>query len=164
HPPLDHAERQIRLLQVREKIGGIHCALQVFSLDACPAFVTLSYVWGHPDTQYDITLNGRRFLVRQNLYAALYHIAKHIALRGFEPHVSAREAETQPSVIANPSLDTVDPTKRLPNCWKYIWIDALCINQEHISERNPQVRLMSEIHKSATFVLVWLGSHCETAL
>jgi hypothetical protein len=38
-----------------------------------------------------------------------------------------------------------------------IWIDALCINQSNIEERNRQVRLMPFIYARAQVVLVWLG-------
>lgn len=39
----------------------------------------------------------------------------------------------------------------------WIWIDALCINQNDIEERNHQVHLMGQIYAKATEVLVWLG-------
>ncbi|KAL3421888.1 hypothetical protein PVAG01_06044 [Phlyctema vagabunda] len=39
-----------------------------------------------------------------------------------------------------------------------LWIDALCIDQKNISERNEQVRQMHQIYKSAVQVLVWLGT------
>jgi hypothetical protein len=48
-----------------------------------------------------------------------------------------------------------------------IWIDALCINQGDISERNSQVAQMGEIYKGATRVVVWLGKedrYTKTAL
>lgn len=38
-----------------------------------------------------------------------------------------------------------------------IWVDALCINQSDVKERNHQVGLMREIYKGAVQVLVWLG-------
>lgn len=38
-----------------------------------------------------------------------------------------------------------------------IWADALCINQEDISERNQQVQLMKHIYECASEVLIWLG-------
>lgn len=38
-----------------------------------------------------------------------------------------------------------------------VWIDALCIDQREITERNQQVKLMKRIYKSAFAVLVWLG-------
>ncbi len=37
------------------------------------------------------------------------------------------------------------------------WIDAICINQKNIDERNTQVRLMKEIYRRAAEVVVWLG-------
>jgi hypothetical protein len=38
-----------------------------------------------------------------------------------------------------------------------LWVDALCINQADIQERNYQVRLMSRIYTQAREVVVWLG-------
>ncbi|EKG20144.1 Heterokaryon incompatibility [Macrophomina phaseolina MS6] len=38
-----------------------------------------------------------------------------------------------------------------------IWIDAVCINQEDIAERNQQVNMMGRIYSSARAVVVWLG-------
>jgi hypothetical protein len=38
-----------------------------------------------------------------------------------------------------------------------LWIDALCINQHDIEERNAQVKNMSDIYEQASQVLVWLG-------
>jgi hypothetical protein len=39
-----------------------------------------------------------------------------------------------------------------------MWVDAICINQGDISERNQQVAIMHEIYRSASQVLVWAGS------
>jgi hypothetical protein len=38
-----------------------------------------------------------------------------------------------------------------------LWIDALCINQQDVKERNQQVRLMRDIYMVAEGVLAWLG-------
>jgi hypothetical protein len=40
---------------------------------------------------------------------------------------------------------------------QYFWIDAVCINQEDINERGQQVRLMRDIYKQVSGVVVWLG-------
>jgi ankyrin repeat protein len=40
---------------------------------------------------------------------------------------------------------------------RQLWIDAICINQNDISERNAQVAVMSHIYSAANTVLVWLG-------
>jgi hypothetical protein len=42
----------------------------------------------------------------------------------------------------------------------YLWIDALCINQESVSERNAQVAIMRDIYKAAKRIVVWLGLGC----
>lgn len=39
-----------------------------------------------------------------------------------------------------------------------IWIDAISINQEDISERNSQLRIMPHIYSRASATLVWLGA------
>ncbi|KAH8893955.1 HET-domain-containing protein, partial [Thozetella sp. PMI_491] len=43
-----------------------------------------------------------------------------------------------------------------------IWIDALCINQRDIPERNLQVKRMRDIYSLAFSVLVWTGPALET--
>jgi hypothetical protein len=47
---------------------------------------------------------------------------------------------------------------------RYLWIDALCINQESVEERNQQARKMGEIYKKATKVVVWLARHLRIAI
>ncbi|MCJ1471888.1 hypothetical protein MMC13_000529 [Lambiella insularis] len=39
----------------------------------------------------------------------------------------------------------------------YLWIDAICIDQQNVKERNAQVSLMKVIYENATLVYVWLG-------
>jgi hypothetical protein len=40
---------------------------------------------------------------------------------------------------------------------RYLWIDALCINQHDYIERNQQVSKMGQIYQTAAKVVVWLG-------
>ncbi|KAK3329259.1 heterokaryon incompatibility protein-domain-containing protein [Apodospora peruviana] len=46
---------------------------------------------------------------------------------------------------------------------RLLWVDALCINQESIPERNQQVAIMCDIYKSATRVVVWLGAEGDNS-
>jgi hypothetical protein len=39
----------------------------------------------------------------------------------------------------------------------WVWADALCINQDHILERNHQVSIMAEIYSNASIVCIWLS-------
>ncbi|ORX96638.1 heterokaryon incompatibility protein-domain-containing protein, partial [Clohesyomyces aquaticus] len=38
-----------------------------------------------------------------------------------------------------------------------LWVDALCINQDHLEERNDQVKQMPKIYSAAQEVVAWLG-------
>lgn len=40
---------------------------------------------------------------------------------------------------------------------RFLWIDAIRINQEDIADRNHQVGLMRQIYSGASEVVVWLG-------
>lgn len=39
----------------------------------------------------------------------------------------------------------------------YLWVDALCINQDDNEEKSSQVNQMGDIYKAAEEVIVWLG-------
>ena len=61
---------------------------------------------------------------------------------------------------------TLRVTKNLKTALRYLrhttetrvfWIDAICINQKDIVERNSHVQSMKEIYSSAQEVLIWLG-------
>ena len=48
-----------------------------------------------------------------------------------------------------------------------LWIDAICVNQSNVKERNQQVSMMGDIYRNAEEVIVWLGegdSGLEAAL
>lgn len=45
--------------------------------------------------------------------------------------------------------------------WRYLWVDAICINQANTHERNHQVESMDGTYRNATTVVVWLGPTCE---
>jgi hypothetical protein len=40
---------------------------------------------------------------------------------------------------------------------RHIWIDAICINQSNVEERNQEVRRMGQIYRNALRVVIWLG-------
>ena len=44
---------------------------------------------------------------------------------------------------------------------RVLWIDALCIDQKNIQERNHQVQQMGNIYKAAFCVLAWIGEQSE---
>ena len=50
---------------------------------------------------------------------------------------------------------------RLPNCSRALWIDAICINQDSITERSQQVSIMHHIYRCGSTNLIWLGDGDE---
>ncbi|KAK0660789.1 heterokaryon incompatibility protein-domain-containing protein [Cercophora samala] len=46
---------------------------------------------------------------------------------------------------------------RLPDKPLRIWIDAVCINQDDVKEREYQVSIMGKVYESATDVIAWIG-------
>jgi hypothetical protein len=44
---------------------------------------------------------------------------------------------------------------------EYIWIDAICINQDDVQERTEQVGVMRDIYANAYIVFAWLGMELD---
>jgi Heterokaryon incompatibility protein (HET) len=44
---------------------------------------------------------------------------------------------------------------------RFLWADAICINQQDPEERTEQVRMMGEIYSKVWRVLIWLGEDDE---
>ena len=50
---------------------------------------------------------------------------------------------------------------RHPTSTRTLWTDSICINQSDLQERNQQVRLMGQIYRKASTVLIWLGEDVD---
>lgn len=46
---------------------------------------------------------------------------------------------------------------------EWIWVDAICINQQDRQERGNQVRYMAKIYGKANRVVVWLGEAADNS-
>ncbi|KAJ4366792.1 hypothetical protein N0V83_007317 [Neocucurbitaria cava] len=92
-------------------------------------------------TTRQITVNDCVLEVEENLFEYLTCI---ISMRSRYPHKKGN------------GLDHLHDYSRLP-----MWIDALCINQNDLSERAAQVQLMGRIYKSAKIILAWIGQDDE---
>jgi hypothetical protein len=46
---------------------------------------------------------------------------------------------------------------------RFLWIDAICINQIDVSERNVQIRHMGNVYTKASRVIAWLGEEYENS-
>lgn len=155
HLELDYS-RVIRLLQFKngsaDESAGLTLTLTSFNLDTdSPEYDALSYTWGPPlktpdcDAAYgpdhDVTIwlesseEHTGFLkVGRNLYEAL------LQLRQLKIKQASDEAN-----------------EKAPNLAPWIWIDAICINQQNEAEKSQQVAIMDEIYAKARTVIAWLG-------
>ncbi|KAJ1324064.1 HET domain-containing protein [Microdochium nivale] len=61
----------------------------------------------------------------------------------------------QPLPVTRNAFEMLDSLRRAEH--KYLWIDAICINQCDVTERSHQVQQMGEIYSSARQVVIYLG-------
>ncbi|EXF76140.1 hypothetical protein CFIO01_03533 [Colletotrichum fioriniae PJ7] len=65
------------------------------------------------------------------------------------------------SLSIRPNLAAALRHLRYRDIPRRMWIDALCINQTDLEERNKQVHIMCDIYRRASHVVVWLGPERE---
>lgn len=74
-------------------------------------------------------------------------------------------ANPQPSILRiRPNLSEALRYLRLRDEARVVWIDALCINQDDLEEREHQVARMANIYSRARKVIAWLGPDYNDAI
>lgn len=132
YSPLEPELIRLLTLLPESTSSNIRCSIQHRSYtEAASSYIALSYAWGDPTPVTNIVANGCSLGVARNLHAWFQAIQ--------------RPVESDDATIQS-KLQT-----------RTFWIDALCINQQDIAERNAQVRLMWRVYSSAQSVLAWLG-------
>ncbi|KAF2420123.1 hypothetical protein EJ08DRAFT_31192 [Tothia fuscella] len=155
---LENAARNIKLIELLpgDNFDLIRWKFHVYAVSTCPKCIALC-------------VDGRPFLIRKNLWDALY------AIRHSKSAVQAGESSSKNGRSAIPpqtgSTSEVGWSHSLRNklfkvsrgqdrsLWhpNLYWIDQICVNQEDLQERNHQVSLMKEIYTKATTVIAWPG-------
>jgi hypothetical protein len=123
--------RSIRVLHLHPAESyelPIRVSLFDFSLDACANFIALSYTWATEDG--DSSLTKAIGCASDGLYINITPNCD-AALRRIRAH-SGKQGNL-------------------------LWIDAICIDQNNVEEKNLQVPLMNNIYKQAERVLLWIG-------
>lgn len=76
---LDTSKREIRLISLSPGTSDeIQCDILYRNLDNANKYYTLSYLWGEPEKDDAILLDGTRKVVRPNLFQALRHLRDYI--------------------------------------------------------------------------------------
>ena len=125
---------EIRLLQL-DDAKSWH--IVIFALEAAPPYIILSYAWK------EITDH----LVRGNMKLQIFY-----------------QGDRYEHQVAPNLWQFMQRAEQQLRSRTYIWIDALCIDQEHVPERNHQVGIMSKIYRRASEMIIWLGETVEEDL
>jgi hypothetical protein len=78
-----------------------------------------------------------------------------------DPKITSTISVNGIEVQATTNLEAALRHLRLQDGQRTIWVDAICINQSNIEERNTQVGMMRDIYALATSVEIWLGGRSE---
>ncbi|KAI1878374.1 uncharacterized protein JN550_000556 [Neoarthrinium moseri] len=120
----------IRVLELQPETSadaGLRCRLVVQKIDNIP-YEALSYVWGKP---------------------TVYHSAIYCQ--------DGTDEDDEGEIRIGGNLTRALIAYRLTDRPRRIWVDAICINQDDLAERQAQVRMMGAIFHGAQQVLCWLG-------
>ncbi|OQN97667.1 hypothetical protein B0A48_16531 [Cryoendolithus antarcticus] len=158
-PEVELSENEIRLLcfaateSTRDEADSVLLMLEraTYTRSSAPAYIALSYVWGDAVDQKTVSINGKHVSIQANLYAALCRL-----------RVFVRTSQAWPSrrtLVADSSGSRLH-SNQLPTATRF-WVDAQCIDQTNIIERNRQVRIMRDIYADAASVFAWTGQLSE---
>lgn len=137
---------EIRLLQLNKtgeefannsKVGGL-VTIELNS-SSLPEYTALSYTWGSENRPNKIVVNGNAIMVTNNLFDILQTV-HNTSAKTYDEHLG----------------DVFQ--KRVSN---YIWIDAICIDQDDKDEKKSQVDMMADIFGQASLTLIWWGSAAD---
>ena len=70
---------------------------------------------------------------------------------------SIRETTSDAVIRITENLYEALQVLRSEDAFRFLWIDALCINQLDLSEKGHQVAFMGSVFRDASRVVVWLG-------
>lgn len=135
----------IRLLQLLpgDDKAEIRCRISDHYLIQEPLsedYEALSYVWGDPNVTRRILLEAGDQDLRDGLDQELLYLEVTVNLHTALLHLRRSDSN------------------------RLLWIDAICINQIDLAEREEQVQIMSSIFSAAKRVVVWLGGDLDDSI
>ncbi|GKU06232.1 unnamed protein product [Fusarium langsethiae] len=127
--------------------------------------------WAHPDPLVDPCLYDRESVPQihaaQPAYEALSYTwgpqisSSPVAVEATTTATEEFRCSYRGFLAVGQNLDEALRHLRYPHKPRTMWIDALCINQSDIEERNHEVKRMGDIFRLATRVVAWIGPTYE---
>jgi hypothetical protein len=157
YDPLEGSNIRLITIDPALQDGKVKLAMEQVPLTKGLDFHVLSYVWGDGTDKHTIVVNGQRLDVTQNLYDFLE------TTRQYEPNFLSHHEHSDHKTLYNTgNARTVTESSRgkatgpatMP---MRFWVDAICINQNDLNERNKQVPRMGDIYSMASRVWIWIG-------
>lgn len=128
--------RAIRLIMLHKSPDDnapLSCAIVETTLDKPANYYALSYTWGTESASEVMAISPD---------------ASPTAVG-----TSAQDILLTPNCAAALKL----LSKRLGDSDTGVWVDAVCINQSNVAEKNVQVTMMADVFSLAKCVVVWVG-------
>lgn len=133
--------------------------------DNLPGYIALSYVWAEqPKISDELALQMKLYRIFQDISPTCAELmAKAIPAVTASPTSTDSQAEInldgQRISIGSNLASALQALREIPDvqAGMLVWADALCINQNDLSERNTEVKRMDDIYKHATRVISWLS-------
>ena len=111
--------------------------------------------WTHPEPEFD---NARLEPREPEESSQTYEALSYVWGSPEDPKsILVREGNATQSLPVRSNLYLALQHLRYAHSSRWLWIDALCINQSDIKERGKQVQRMRSIYTCARRVIVWLG-------
>ncbi|KAJ5219366.1 heterokaryon incompatibility protein-domain-containing protein [Penicillium cinerascens] len=135
------SSKAIRVLKILDQeLSDLPCCtLTEVELDTQESYIALSYTWGSPGKE--ATDRG---------------VTSERCMQIF--------CETGTIPVTQNLFDFLRDVRQFHRhlLKEYIWIDALCIDQDNLDERAVQVEMMGDVYAQAKSVVIWLGRAEET--
>jgi hypothetical protein len=124
-----HTDEEIQAAEQLLAMPVVEC----FDLDECPWYLALSYTWGDAFRQDDPkdASSAPHQIMKYDFGSGPFHIPVNLKIALDHLAISYRD--------------------------KWLWIDAICIDQQNNVEKAHQVSIMGRIFSQASAVVVWLG-------
>jgi hypothetical protein len=136
YQPLE--SRHIRILELEP--GGdaepFQGRFDTASIDSGVKYDALSYVWGDATPVNTVTVSGQAIPIAANLATALKYLRNCNTMNFYRASTYRMLRKAQPLRI---------------------WVDAICINQDDIHEREQQVAMMRMVYSKAQHVRIWIN-------
>ncbi|KAF2204554.1 hypothetical protein GQ43DRAFT_146464 [Delitschia confertaspora ATCC 74209] len=126
-----------------------------FNLDAPPTYTALSYTWGEAIGEIIDESEGPRTTGDQSL-DILMGWGNPTDLGPRDSSFNFQLGNKTYRITQNLQL-AMKQLYKSGYAHQWLWIDAICIDQENEDEKTVQVSFMDEIYSKATNVIVWLG-------